>query len=103
MRVCNAVRRNCRRVIAFDSTAHQFAMHHIGAAHMTQYSRANRRHLPRASIALGFAAALLLSSSIVSAAHAQSLGYAPQDQGYANDAAAPQDEDSLLPDQLRRQ
>jgi lipoprotein-anchoring transpeptidase ErfK/SrfK len=76
---------------------------------MTQYFRATRRHPSRASIALGFAAALLLSSSIVSAAHAQSLGYAPQDQvavpqGYLNDeAAAPQDEDSLLPDQLRRQ
>jgi lipoprotein-anchoring transpeptidase ErfK/SrfK len=75
---------------------------------MTQNFLANRRHPSRASTALAFAAVLLLSSSIVSAAHAQSLGYAPQDpgafpQGYVNDDAVPQVEDSVLPDRLRRQ
>jgi lipoprotein-anchoring transpeptidase ErfK/SrfK len=74
---------------------------------MTQNFLADR-HPSRASIALAFAAALFLSSSIVSSAHAQSLGYAPQDpsafpQGYVNDEAMPQDEDSVLPDRLRRQ
>src|SRR6185437_6016212 len=44
----------------------------------------------------------------LAAANAQSLGYAPVDpgafpQGYASDNAAPQDEDSLLPERLRRQ
>ena len=68
-----------------------------------------RRHLSRAATALAFAGALVLSTSIVTSAHAQqSLGYAPTDQtafpqGYVNDEAAPQDEDSALPDRLRRQ
>jgi lipoprotein-anchoring transpeptidase ErfK/SrfK len=75
---------------------------------MTQYFPGSRRHLSRAATALGFATALVLSSSMISAAHAQSLGYAPNDpgafpQGYVNDEAAPQDEDSALPDRLRRQ
>jgi lipoprotein-anchoring transpeptidase ErfK/SrfK len=74
---------------------------------MTQNFLANW-HPSRASTALAFAAALFLSSSIVSSAHAQSLGFAPSDpsafpQGYVNDEAVPQDEDSVLPDRLRRQ
>jgi lipoprotein-anchoring transpeptidase ErfK/SrfK len=75
---------------------------------MTQISLATRRHPSRASIAFGFAAALFLSASMVSTAHAQSLGYAPNDPGafpqdYANDEASPQDEDSVLPERLQRQ
>lgn len=67
-----------------------------------------RRHLSRAASALAFAGALVFSTSIVSLAHAQSLGYAPTDpgafpQGYVNGDTAPQDEDSVLPDRLRRQ
>jgi lipoprotein-anchoring transpeptidase ErfK/SrfK len=75
---------------------------------MTQNSLANRRHQSRASIALAFTAALLMTSLIISSAHAQSLGYAAQDpsalpQAHVNDEAVPQDEDSVLPDRLRRQ
>jgi lipoprotein-anchoring transpeptidase ErfK/SrfK len=75
---------------------------------MTQNSLANRRHQSRASIALAYTAALLMTSLIISSAHAQSLGYAPQDpsalpQAYVNDGGVPQDEDSVLPDRLRRQ
>jgi lipoprotein-anchoring transpeptidase ErfK/SrfK len=82
---------------------------------MTQNFLANRRHQSRASTALAVVAALCLSTSIVSAAHAQSLGFAPSDpgafpqgqgyvnQGYVNDDAVPQQEDSVLPDRLRRQ
>ena len=67
-----------------------------------------RRHQSRASTALAVVAALVLSTSIVSSAHAQSLGFAPADpsafpQGYVNDGAVSQDEDSVLPDRLRRQ
>src|SRR5580700_9827840 len=67
-----------------------------------------RRHQSRASAALAIVAALCLSTSVVSAAQAQSLGYAPQDPGafpqsYVNDDAVPQGEDSVLPDRLRRQ
>jgi lipoprotein-anchoring transpeptidase ErfK/SrfK len=75
---------------------------------MTQFFLATRRQQSRASIALAFVGALFLSSSMVSGAHAQSLNYAPNDasafpQGYVNDEAVPQDEDSALPDSLRRQ
>jgi lipoprotein-anchoring transpeptidase ErfK/SrfK len=75
---------------------------------MTQNFLANRRHQSRASTALSVVAALCLSTSIVSSAHAQSLGFAPSDpsafqQGYVNDEAVPPDEDSVLPDRLRRQ
>ncbi len=74
---------------------------------MTQIFSSNRGLQPRAAIALAFASALLFASSF-SAAHAQSLGYAPMErsafpQGDAADDAAPQGEDSLLPDRLRRQ
>ena len=70
---------------------------------MTQNSLANRRLQSRASTALAVVAALVLSTSIVSAAHAQSLGFAPADpsafpQGYVNDEAVPRVEDSGLPD-----
>ena len=60
---------------------------------MTQITSTSRRLSSRAASALAFAGALLLSSSILSAAHAQSLGYAPQEQsafpqGYVGDDAA---------------
>jgi lipoprotein-anchoring transpeptidase ErfK/SrfK len=112
MRVRNVPHRNCEPIIAFTSPAHRRDAHLNGAAHMTQNVLANRWQQSRVSIALGFAAALLLSSSIVSSAHAQSLGYAPRDPGAfpqayvnpdVNDDAVSQDEDSVLPDRLRRQ
>ncbi|HLZ04247.1 MAG TPA: L,D-transpeptidase [Bradyrhizobium sp.] len=73
---------------------------------MTQNSSVSRRL--SSTSALAFAGAMLLASSLLSAANAQSLGYAPAEpgafpQGYASGDAAPQDEDSLLPDRLRRQ
>jgi lipoprotein-anchoring transpeptidase ErfK/SrfK len=75
--------------------------------HMTQIFSSIRGRQPRAASTLALASALLLACSF-SAARAQSLGYAPAEQGafpqgYEADAAAPQDEDSLLPDRLRRQ
>jgi lipoprotein-anchoring transpeptidase ErfK/SrfK len=75
---------------------------------MTQISSITRRLSSRATTALAFAGALLLSTSIFSAANAQSLGYAPPEpsafpQGYVTDDAAPQGEESLLPERLRRQ
>jgi len=83
-------------------------MHLNGAAHMTQTSSLGRRLSPRGVSSLAFAGALLLASSICSAASAQTLSYAPAQpsafpQGYVSDDAAPQDEDSVLPDRLRRQ
>jgi lipoprotein-anchoring transpeptidase ErfK/SrfK len=79
-----------------------------GAAHMTQISSSTRRLLSCGINRLAFAGALLLSSSIFSAANAQSLGYAPAEpsafpQGYVGGDAAPADENSLLPERLRRQ
>jgi lipoprotein-anchoring transpeptidase ErfK/SrfK len=82
--------------------------------HMTTLFPATRRPSPRATSTLVLAGALLLATSSFSAANAQSLGFAPQDpsafpQGYVNDdaaqqdQAAPQDEDSMLPERLRRQ
>jgi lipoprotein-anchoring transpeptidase ErfK/SrfK len=82
-------------------------MHTDGAADMTQSISRSRRPLPRMTITLAFTSALLLTTSFLSA-HAQSLSYAPQDQGgfpqgyVGGDAAAP-DEDSVMPDRLRRQ
>jgi lipoprotein-anchoring transpeptidase ErfK/SrfK len=75
---------------------------------MTQILSATRRRQSRATNALAFASAILLTTSIFSAAHAQSLGFAPAGQsafpqGYVTNDAAPQDEDSLLPERLRRQ
>ena len=74
---------------------------------MTQSRLSSRRLSPRATTTLAFASALLLSTSFFSA-HAQSLGYAAPEpsafpQGYVNDDTAPADEDSVLPDRLRRQ
>jgi lipoprotein-anchoring transpeptidase ErfK/SrfK len=78
---------------------------------MTQIFSSSRRLSSRATGALVFASALLFTSSIFSA-HAQSLGYAapeanafPQGfvQGTVNDDAATADEDSVLPERLRRQ
>ena len=108
MRVRHAPRRNCKASIAFDLPAHHHDAHPDGAAHMTQIVLQSRRLSSRATTALAFAGALLLSTSILSSAHAQSLGYAPQDQsafpqGYVGGDAAVQDEDSVLPDHLRRQ
>jgi lipoprotein-anchoring transpeptidase ErfK/SrfK len=80
--------------------------------HMTTLFPATRRRSPRATSTLVFAGSLLLAMSSFSAANAQSLGYAPQDpsafpQGYVSGDAAPQDtaqdEDSVLPERLRRQ
>ena len=75
---------------------------------MTQIFSFRRRLSSCATGPLAFAGALLISSSIFSAANAQSLGYAPAQpnafpQGYVTDDAAPQDEDTLLPERLRRQ
>jgi lipoprotein-anchoring transpeptidase ErfK/SrfK len=82
---------------------------------MTQTVSPSRRLSSRATTALAFAGVLFLSSSILSTAQGQSLGYAPQEQGVfpqgqsafpqsnVGDDAAAQDEDSLLPDRLRRQ
>jgi lipoprotein-anchoring transpeptidase ErfK/SrfK len=75
---------------------------------MTQTVFSSRRLSSRATASLAFAGAMLLASSMFGAAQAQSLGYAPQQesafpQGYVNDDAATPDEDSLLPDRLRRQ
>jgi lipoprotein-anchoring transpeptidase ErfK/SrfK len=79
--------------------------------HMTQIIASPRR--PRVANTLVFASALLLASGLASAASAQSLGYAPQDpgafpqgyvgQGYVNNDAAVESEDSVLPERLRRQ
>jgi lipoprotein-anchoring transpeptidase ErfK/SrfK len=75
---------------------------------MTQTFLATRRLPSRVTNGLAFVSVLFLASAISSAAHAQSLGYAPAaqsafPQGYVGDDAAPRDEDSLLPERLRRQ
>src|SRR6185437_16783415 len=82
-------------------------MHLAMGQHMTRIFSSIRGLQPRMTSALAFAGALLLASSF-SPARAQSLGYAPAEQGAfpqgdEADAAAPQDEDGLLPDRLRRQ
>jgi lipoprotein-anchoring transpeptidase ErfK/SrfK len=74
---------------------------------MTQISASPRRSQLRASTTLAFAGALLFACGFASAAGAQSLGYAPQDQGafpqgYVGSDAV-ESEDSVLPDRLRRQ
>ncbi|MGJ4890468.1 L,D-transpeptidase [Bradyrhizobium sp. HKCCYLR20261] len=72
---------------------------------MTQISSGSRFSLRRtATLVLGAAALVLLPGS---ASHAQSLGYAPvEQQAFPPDdtdaAAVTQDEDSQLPDRLRR-
>jgi lipoprotein-anchoring transpeptidase ErfK/SrfK len=72
---------------------------------MTQIVAATCRRQPRANHFM-FAGALILALTFAARAHAQSLGYAPAEpgtfpQGYATPAPAP-DEDSVLPEQLRR-
>ena len=75
--------------------------------HMTQFLASSRRQHSRATHTLVFAGAVLFASTLASAAGAQSLGYAPQDQsafprGYVGSDAA-ESEDSVLPERLRRQ
>ena len=75
---------------------------------MTQIFPSSCRLLSRRTNFLAFAGALLLVASSVSDARAQSLGYAPAEQsafpqGYVSGDAASSDEDSVLPDRLRRQ
>ena len=76
--------------------------------HMTQPNPANRRSSTRVASALVLAGALLSSSVIFSgAASAQLLGYAPAQpatfpQDYVTGATAPESEESVLPDRLRR-
>jgi len=85
---------------------------------MTQIPLPSRRLSLRGLNTIVFGGALLFASSTLSAANAQSLGFAPanqsafpqgyvsqgqMNQGHMNDDASPQDEDSLLPDRLRRQ
>ena len=78
--------------------------------HMTQPNPANRRSSPRVASALVLAGALLSASVIFSgAASAQLLGYAPaqpatfpQDYVTGATATAPENEESVLPDRLRR-
>ncbi|MBV8926306.1 MAG: L,D-transpeptidase [Bradyrhizobium sp.] len=70
---------------------------------MTQICLSARRCL-----AVAFAVACFLAWSTASSAYAQSLGYAPADpvafpQGYVSGDAAPQDEDGMVPERLRRQ
>jgi lipoprotein-anchoring transpeptidase ErfK/SrfK len=78
---------------------------------MTQMFAATCRLQPRVNDLI-FAGALLIALAFSSAAHAQSLGYAPTDPGALSQdslppgyaaQAAPDDEDSVLPDRLRRQ
>ena len=73
---------------------------------MTQIFPITRRRPSLATLA--FASVLLLGSSISSTTHAQTLGYAPAErgafpQGYISGDGVPQDEESLLPERLRRQ
>ncbi|MGJ5243154.1 L,D-transpeptidase, partial [Bradyrhizobium oligotrophicum] len=73
---------------------------------MTQLVSSQRCALQRTASMIAIAAALLLAPGIT-AARAQSLGYAPVEQQAfppddANDPAVAQDEDSQLPDRLRR-
>jgi lipoprotein-anchoring transpeptidase ErfK/SrfK len=72
--------------------------------HMTQPNAANRRSSPCVASALVLAGALL---SFSGAASAQLLGYAPAQpatfpQDYVTGATAPESEESVLPDRLRR-
>jgi len=78
---------------------------------MTRFFAVHRRLSPRALAAFAFASALL---TVPFAAQAQTLGYAPmqpqlfpQNQafapGYAPDESRAADEDTLLPERLRRQ
>jgi lipoprotein-anchoring transpeptidase ErfK/SrfK len=73
---------------------------------MTQLVSGQRCRVQRTASMIAIAAALMLAPGIT-ASHAQSLGYAPVEQQMfpPDDQTAPaasQDEDSLLPDRLRR-
>jgi lipoprotein-anchoring transpeptidase ErfK/SrfK len=73
---------------------------------MTRTVAATCRREPRVNHFV-FAGALLIALAFSAKAHAQSLGYAPSEpngfpQGYATPAPAPDDEDSVLPEQLKR-
>lgn len=97
-------RRNCTATIAFGLPAHRMMRIRSGQ-HMTQQVSSVLRR--RVSCALAIAGVLVLSSSF-SAARAQSLGYSPPErsvfpQAEVSGEAAFQDEDSLLPERLRRQ
>ena len=76
--------------------------------HMTQPYAANRRSSPRVVSALVFVGALLSAPVVFSsAASAQALGYAPAQPGafpqaYVTGAPAPESEESVLPERLRR-
>jgi lipoprotein-anchoring transpeptidase ErfK/SrfK len=83
-------------------------MHIPMGQHMTQIFASPRRSLPRVTNSLVVASALLFASIASPSARAQSLGYAPADQsrflqGYVNGETAPPDEETLLPERLRRQ
>jgi lipoprotein-anchoring transpeptidase ErfK/SrfK len=76
--------------------------------HMTQISASTRRLRPRATSMLVLASAMLLVCARPDAASAQSLGFAPAGQsafpqGYVSGDTARENEDSLLPERLRRQ
>src|ERR1700751_134548 len=73
---------------------------------MAKIAAATCRHQPRVNHFI-FAGALLVALAFSGRAHAQSLGYAPAEpdtspQGYATQAPAGEDEDSVLPERLRR-
>jgi lipoprotein-anchoring transpeptidase ErfK/SrfK len=79
--------------------------------HMTQSQSVTRRSSFAATSAILLAGSLLFSSAAFSTAHAQALGYAPNDPGaFSQDSLPPdvtgtpptEDEDSVLPDGLRR-
>jgi len=83
-------------------------MHIPMGQHMTQIYELHGRRRPRATSIPVLASIVLLASLFSGGASAQSLGYAPADQGtfpqgYVSGGAAAQDEDSLLPQRLRRQ
>jgi len=73
---------------------------------MAQIAAATCRLKPRVNHVL-FAGALLVALAFSARVHAQSLGYATSEpenfpQGYATQAGAGEDEDSVLPERLRR-
>jgi lipoprotein-anchoring transpeptidase ErfK/SrfK len=73
---------------------------------MAQIVAATCRLKPRVNHVF-FAGALLVALAFSARVHAQSLGYAPTElenfpQGYATAAPATEDEDSVLPERLRR-
>jgi lipoprotein-anchoring transpeptidase ErfK/SrfK len=107
MRVHNARQWNCACLIGVVCVSASTRCIPTGQ-HMAQVLPFSRRLLPRGSNIFVFAGVLLLAACSGSAARAQSLGYAPPEpsafpQGYVRGDAAPSDEDSVLPERLRRQ